>query len=102
MRLPQTSTILILGKECTVNITPEVDDDDDGEYDVETNTISIHSDVPKKDHQDLLIHEALHGLFDISGLDRDINLAQEHIIIQGVIRLLNDNFKPLVLKKQTK
>jgi hypothetical protein len=76
----------------------KIQEDDDGYY--SPGLIEINHEIEDKSHYlKTLIHEGLHGVFDVSGIHQDINLPQEHIIIESTIAFLFTNFD-IDLKKK--
>lgn len=62
--------------------------------------VEINKDISDPQHYlRTLIHEGLHGVFEISGIHQDITLPQEHTIIDSTIAFLLTNFD-IDLKKK--
>lgn len=82
-------SMTILGIKHKVRyITPEPGD---GGYYSE-GLIEIDKNVDYDEYLKTLIHEGLHGVFEITGIHQDISLPQEHTIIESTIAFLSSNF----------
>lgn len=77
---------------------PKITDGNAGYY--YHNTIEINREIiDPEEYLEVLIHESLHGVFEKTGICQDINLPQEHTIIDSVITFLTANFD-ITLKKK--
>lgn len=64
-----------------------------GFYDGVTKTIEIDRDVTDEEmYIDTVLHEAFHGVFQVTGIHQDITLVQEHVISDSIITFLRENF----------
>jgi hypothetical protein len=76
----------------------KIQEDNDGYY--SAGLIEINREiVDKPAYLKTLIHEGLHGVFEVSGIHQDITLPQEHTIIDSTIAFLFTNFD-IDLKKK--
>lgn len=76
----------------------KIEEDNDGYYSKELVEINRDIDDPTQ-YLKTLIHEGLHGVFEVSGIHQDITLPQEHTIIDSTIAFLFTNFD-IELKKK--
>jgi hypothetical protein len=76
----------------------KIQENNDGYY--SAGLIEINREiVDKPAYLKTLIHEGLHGVFEVSGIHQDITLPQEHTIIDSTIAFLFTNFD-IDLKKK--
>ena len=67
--------------------------DKGGFYSPADKLIEIDKDVTEFDpYLDTILHESMHGVFQITGIHQDISLPQEHVIIDSIISFLRANF----------
>lgn len=83
MKIP--STLKIGGHTVTVKVTPDVPNDNCGQFDIKKNQMLIHANQEPSQMEASLIHEILHAL--------NITLSEEHVefISQGIYQVLADN-----------
>ena len=76
----------------------KIQENNDGYY--SAGLIEINREIVYKTaYLNTLIHEGLHGVFEVSGIHQDITLPQEHTIIDSTIAFLFTNFD-IDLKKK--
>lgn len=64
-----------------------------GFYDTEEQLIEISNEIKDQTkHDQVLMHEGLHGVLHLNGSAQDLVLSQEHAIIDSFITFLYRNF----------
>lgn len=66
----------------------------DGFYDAANVLVEVNKEINDQDRYNYVIfHEGAHGVFQIAGIQQDISLPQEHVIIDSIWAFLNKNFE---------
>lgn len=83
MKIP--NVLKIGGHYITVNVTPDVPNDNCGQFDIKKNEILLHQDQKQTQLEASLIHEIIHAL--------NISLHEEQVefLAQGLYQVISDN-----------
>jgi len=93
-RIKRLKKINILGVDHKIRY-PDLEDHD-GYYYAENKLIEIDRKIKGQDRLlYVTLHEALHGVLNLSGVSQNINDEQEHCIIDSVITFLMANLENL-------
>lgn len=96
-KLRRTRHIDVMGVKHKVT-HPRIKDGNNGYY--YQGNIEVNGDIKdQEEYLKVLIHEALHGVFSSVGISEDLNLPQEHTIINSTITFLFTNFDVNLKKK---
>lgn len=68
--------------------------DNDGYYDSDNKLVEISNEITDQEKYDYTVfHEGAHGVFQVSGIQQDISLPQEHAIIDSMWAFIKKNFE---------
>lgn len=98
MKIKRIRSINIMGIKHKIKYR-KITDGNNGYYYNDTIEINTQIEDPKE-FMEVLLHESLHGVFEKTGIHQDINLPQEHTIIDSTITFLLANFDIRIKKKK--
>lgn len=68
--------------------------DKGGFYDAGNKTLEIDKTIQDQEVYDYTIfHEGAHGVFQVTGIQQDITVPQEHVIIDSLWQFIKKNFE---------
>lgn len=90
--------IQILGKVHKVFLTKDAEDS--GEYEASTREIKVNNSQNDTEKMATLIHESIHGVLSVTGIDQTIDGDLENIICESIASFMLEAFSVKLKEKK--